>query len=64
MCSEWDALSDTALPTFPADEPAETLDYFWGLKGFAYTASGFKVLDEPTASDHRPLTLTLTVRED
>jgi endonuclease/exonuclease/phosphatase family metal-dependent hydrolase len=46
-------------PTFPADKPKDCIDYIASYN--ARPAVGLKswVLDEPTASDHRPLMATL-----
>ena len=53
-------------PTFPAQEPKDCIDYIASFN--AYPAVGLKswVLDEPTASDHRPLmtTLRLPIKAD
>lgn len=61
MEERWAALSDTTMRTFPANEPRLTIDYFWGLEGYDYSVKSFSVVDEPVASDHRPLLLTLTL---
>lgn len=58
-------LSNTKQHTFPAPDPTETIDYIVALKqnaeGYAVTAS--RVLDEPMASDHCPLTVDLRMAE-
>ena len=46
-------------PTFPADEPQERIDYVASFKAHqAVTLESF-VMDEPEASDHRPLVVRL-----
>ena len=46
-------------PTFPADEPQERIDYVASFKKRqAVTMESF-VMDEPEASDHRPLVVRL-----
>lgn len=56
-------LSDTSQPTFPAPDPTETIDYIVVLKQNAerYTVTSSQVLDEPMASDHRPLIVDLRI---
>ena len=53
----WDILSNTAQPTFPADNPEDTIDYILGYvsNGYKYPVIQTQVLNEPVASDHRPL---------
>lgn len=43
--------------TFPADTPKETIDYIivYVPAGYAVSESGYRVVDEPAASDHRPI---------
>jgi endonuclease/exonuclease/phosphatase family metal-dependent hydrolase len=52
----WNILSDAKF-TYPADEPAVTADYILGYvaKGYRYPVVQTQVLNEPVASDHRPL---------
>lgn len=44
-------------PTSPADKPKNKIDYIFNTKEF--TVKSAKVINEPVASDHRPLTATL-----
>ena len=46
-------------PTFPADEPQECIDYVASYKGHPTEAIEYIVIDEPAASDHRPLVVRL-----
>ena len=41
--------------TFPADEPQECIDYVASFKGQSVMVLKSSVIDEPEASDHRPL---------
>ena len=54
-------LTNTKKPTYPAPEPKETIDYIAAWKGntdnFANLSA--QVIEEPLASDHRPLTVQL-----
>ncbi len=42
-------------PTFPANKPTETIDYIFVKTTQTVTVVQSTVLDEPTASDHRPV---------
>lgn len=62
-------LTDLKKMTFPADQPTECLDYIWGIKAGevpAYAGLQSKVVEEPLASDHRPVyaDVRLGVRKD
>lgn len=62
---EYQIISNPKQPTFPALEPKETIDYIASLKqnaaGFAVISA--RVLNEPVASDHRPLLVVLRTAE-
>ena len=47
--------------TYPADEPTECIDYVAAFNGCA-EAIGSQVIDEPEASDHRPLVVRVMLR--
>lgn len=47
--------------TYPADEPTECIDYVAAFNGRA-EAIGSLVIDEPEASDHRPLVVWVRLR--
>ena len=50
-----------APETFPADKPKTEIDHFvWSPKA-AFTLRECRVVDEPAASDHRPLVLDVTL---
>jgi len=46
-------------PTFPADEPTECIDYIGSFKARPAVTIECSVIDEPEASDHRPLMVKL-----
>lgn len=46
-------------PTYPADQPQECIDYIAAFKTHPVSALETSVMDEPEASDHRPLVVTL-----
>ena len=50
-------ISDPDGFTFPADTPVETIDYIMVYEpdGYKVSESGGSVVDEPSASDHRPI---------
>ena len=50
-------LSDPAMKTSPANNPRATIDYifFYTARNPEYETSGARVIEEPVASDHRPL---------
>ena len=55
-------LSDFSQKTFPADQPAECIDYIWmyrGRKAEAFKVAERRVIEEPAASDHRPIKVTV-----
>lgn len=58
---DFQVLTHIKKPTFPAPEPTETIDYIatWkhGSNDFANLSA--QVLEEPIASDHRPLSIQL-----
>ena len=62
---DFQILSNPKQSTYPAPEPKETIDYITALKsnanGFALISS--QVLDEPIASDHRPILVELCTAE-
>ena len=45
--------------TYPADKPNECIDYIASFKDRAAVTLNYSVLDEPKASDHRPLVANL-----
>ena len=56
-------LSDQNQPTFPAPEPKECIDYIFGLNnGNGYSRLYRAVVNEPIASDHRPLFVDIRMK--
>lgn len=64
--STWKILSNTKTPTFPSYNPKRTIDYIAGYtgKGYGYSTIQFHVLNEPMASDHRPLLADIRLNAD
>ena len=46
-------------PTFPANEPTECIDYVASFKTRPVVTLEYNVIEEPAASDHRPLVVRL-----
>ena len=63
---DFQLLTDTKKPTFPAPEPTETIDYIAAWKHHAndFAHLSAQVLEEPVASDHRPITVTLRMAKN
>ena len=63
--NDFQILSNPKQHTFPAPDPKETIDYIATLKqnakGFAVISA--KVINEPMASDHRPILVELRTAE-
>lgn len=59
-------LSGTDEPTFPADAPDRCIDYIAvdGAHAPLFAGGSSRVVDEPAASDHRPLLVTLPRRPE
>lgn len=58
-------LTNTQVPTFPADEPKETIDYIMSAQKdtATFTILSTKVINEPVASDHRPVMVDIAFRQ-
>lgn len=57
-------VGDSCIPTFPADKPNIKIDYIAVYKnaaGARVKGTGYKVINEPMASDHRPIIATLNL---
>ena len=63
---DFQLLTDTKKPTFPAPEPTETIDYIavWKHHANYFANLSAQVLEEPVASDHRPITVTLRMAKN
>lgn len=55
--------TDVNVPTFPADTPTECIDYIaiYNPQGSGVEIISTSVIDEPAASDHRPVAATLKI---
>ena len=62
---DFQILSNPKQHTFPAPDPKETIDYIATLKQNAkgFTVISAKVINEPMASDHRPILVELRTAE-
>ena len=58
---DFQILTNTKKPTYPAPEPKETIDYIaaWKENTDNFANLSAQVVEEPLASDHRPITVTL-----
>ena len=58
---DFQILTNTKKPTYPAPEPKETIDYIaaWKENPDNFANLSTQVVEEPLASDHRPITVTL-----
>jgi endonuclease/exonuclease/phosphatase family metal-dependent hydrolase len=54
-------LSGYSKGTFPADKPNQCIDFIYGYNSASYAVLTQSVLNEPVASDHRPLYVELRV---
>ncbi|PWB08647.1 endonuclease [Paramuribaculum intestinale] len=48
-------------PTFPAPSPQEKIDYIFVSRGSGAASRGYKVIDAPVESDHRPIIADITL---
>ena len=58
---DFQILTNIKKATFPAPEPTETIDYIaaWKQQTDDFATISTQVVEEPLASDHRPITVTL-----
>jgi endonuclease/exonuclease/phosphatase family metal-dependent hydrolase len=59
----WDDPTADAGNTFPADKPDRKIDYVLLPKGHNWEVLSARVIDEPVASDHRPVVVGLRWKE-
>ncbi|MFV0417592.1 MAG: endonuclease/exonuclease/phosphatase family protein [Dysgonomonas sp.] len=66
LSANWKIISNIKNPTHPADKPSITIDYIAGYKanGKTYSIHQSRILDEPVASDHRPLFADVRLKTD
>jgi len=65
LSENWKILNNPKQPTFPSNNPRETIDYIFGYlpKGQVYSIFQRAVMDEPLASDHRPLFVDVRIKK-
>lgn len=63
LTNYFDLLSGNA-PTYPADQPQECIDYIAAFKAHPVLGLKTSVMDEPEASDHRPLVVILQMPKE
>ncbi|MCH4156828.1 MAG: endonuclease/exonuclease/phosphatase family protein [Muribaculaceae bacterium] len=59
MAQSFTCLTDTTAFTFPANKPVRTIDYIWTTLSKTLVTSSSTVIDEPVASDHRPVVVKI-----
>lgn len=57
--TNWKRSTPMPLPTFPSDKPSRQIDYVLFRPAARWKVVENRVLDEPVASDHRPLLVVL-----
>ena len=64
LSADFKVITTMTEPTFPADKPTETIDYIAVRQADAAKIEVLKheVINEPLASDHRPISATLTIK--
>jgi Metal-dependent hydrolase len=64
LCKKFTILNNYTQNTFPADNPEICIDFVYGYNnGYNYTVGDSKVLEEPMASDHRPLIVDIYIKK-
>jgi len=56
-------LNETSACTFPANHPDECIDYIYGYKknDYVFNVQKREVIEEPVASDHRPIQVIVRI---
>lgn len=62
LLTSWRATAAERLPTFPAGSPTRQIDFILYRPARVLEAGPVRVLDEPVASDHRPIFAVFTLR--
>lgn len=59
-------LSDTNAYTFPSDKPETCIDYIYAYKknGYRFNIEHRNVINEPMASDHRPIQVIVKIEKE
>ncbi len=55
LASSWKRANEQVQSTFPAEKPVRQIDYILARPKSRWKTVEFRVLDEPVASDHRPV---------
>lgn len=65
LSRNWKIIAPNEEPTFPADKPNVTIDYIAAIKECERDIESVdsKVIEEPTASDHRPIITTIIIKK-
>ncbi len=65
LSASWILLSDSTQATYPSDATTEVIDYIFlkSNSAFSTVVKNAIVVDEPMASDHRPLWVEVTVEQ-
>lgn len=63
LSMDWILLSDSTQATFPSDRPTEVIDYIFIKSNdkFSHIIKNAEVVNEPMASDHRPLWVDISI---
>lgn len=61
LSEDFKPLNDITEKTFPADNPKETIDYIMISRNSDVEVLDSKVIDEPEASDHRPVAVKIAL---
>ncbi len=66
LSRNWKIIAPNEEPTFPADKPNVTIDYIAAIKECERDIESVdsKVIEEPTASDHRPIVSTIITKQE
>ena len=66
LSRNWKIIAPNEEPTFPADKPSVTIDYIAAIKECERDIESVdsKVIEEPTASDHRPIATTIITKQE
>ena len=65
LSRNWKIIAPNEEPTFPADKPNVTIDYIAAIKNYERDIESVdsKVIEEPIASDHRPIATTIIIKK-
>jgi len=62
LLTKWqNAIDEAAAPTVPSQNPTSRIDYIFYRSGTHFRVEETRVIDEPMASDHRPVFAVLTL---